>query len=151
MQTVVFRPTVNYFTTIVYSDKNLDQQTKLIRNQACSLDLGNPHFNLITYVGSDKDSRTRYLEWVADWKVQYKRLSETIRALKQQRTFAGTSKVHDELVKANPDKGNFAPGEFHSWNQERVRKTLVELKRAAQIALNAGAAVGIVTGKQIYA
>jgi hypothetical protein len=129
MTVYVERPWVDYFDKIKTSNDKLDAQCKLIRNQIASLDLGNPHFKLFdSYHKVNKhamrgeprerpDSRTLYLEWVADWKQTYRKLSETIRALK--------------VGFKNAQRSNDAS------EQNRAFVALTALRRSAQVMLNA--------------
>lgn len=144
MTVYVERPWVEYFESLKYSNKSLEQQMKLIRNQAASLDLGNPHFKLFdSHFNRNRDprerpdSRTAYLEWVVDWKRTYNKLSETIRALKAQRKFKGTAAHETRLKRDNPNWDNASIGELHDRNNDRIREAMPALKRAAQVMLNA--------------
>lgn len=138
MTVYVYRPQVNYFEQIKFTNKQLDQQCKLVRNQAASLDLGNPHFKLFTYSDTpDLSSKERYLDWVKDWKSTYALLSDCIRGLKSQRKFSATIALEEKLVKVNPQWSNLTEGDLHTSNLSRIAHSKLELKRAAQVMLNA--------------
>ncbi len=144
MTTYVRRPWVDYFDSLVHNDAQLDQQSKLLRNQIASLDLGNPHFKLydshFQRNGVPRErpsSRESYLEWVADWKRTYGKLTTLVRALKTQRGRAGFGKVEELLRKENPKLGNQERESVFYWNERRLMNMLETLRAGAQVMLNA--------------
>jgi hypothetical protein len=143
----VRRPWINYWESIRYDTKNLDQQCKLIRNQVASMDLGIPGFKLYdSYFEHDERMRPRhrptgreaYLEWVADWKNTYAELSQCIRDLKAQRKLKGFLAVRDKIERfAGSNASNHDQLSQNTYS--RVNPTLDTLRISAQVMLNARA------------
>lgn len=144
----VRRPWINYWDSIRYDSKNLDQQCKLIRNQVASMDLGIPGFKLYDSHFQKNErmepregqltGRERYLEWVADWKQTYAQLSQCIRDLKSQRKLKGFLEVQDKIEKfVGSNLSNHDQLSTNTYG--RVNSTVEALRISAQIMLNARA------------
>lgn len=148
----VRRPWVNYWQSIRYDKKDLDQQCKLIRNLIASLDLGLPGFKLydshFTRSGAPRketSGREKYLEWVKEWKATYAELSQCIRDLKSQRKLDGFLAVRDKIAKFTGS--NLSNHDQLRENTFRVDQTLDALRVSAQIMLNARAIGKLASGQ----
>jgi hypothetical protein len=138
--TVINRPWISSFAfDRCYDDTRLEQLHKLARNFCVSLDLGNPSSKHVeSYEGKDLnqlDERDKYLLWVKNWKIVYRKVSELIRRHKlYRRTVRKIGFLPREQDVYNSRQSNLTIREYY---QSLSQTHLERLQETAMVLLNA--------------